>query len=130
MFRDDIVSITTGDATITALVGDRIYPDVIPESPVYPLIVYHAYVSDNNAMYRAHDGAGRTETRVQFDCYAERGRVAVEISDALVSLWNGYQNLTTYDIGRSFKADRVGPTWEPNLDSYRVITDFLVEHGE
>lgn len=130
MFRDDIVAITTADAGFTSLAGQRIYPDQVPETPTYPLVVYHAYIDSDNSQYRGMEGAAeRTVTRVQFDCYGKRSRDAEELADALTAVWDGLQDKGR-DIGRSFKATRLSDGYMQQTNSYRVLVDFLVEHGE
>jgi hypothetical protein len=128
-YRDDFVTISLNDSTITGLIDERLHPDSIPAEPVYPLVIYHAFVSDSNVHSRTHDGAGRTVTRTQLDIYAERSRTAEEIADAFAARWNG-KSYPAYGIGYAFKGNRISDGWQQDNDTYRVILDLLIEHSE
>lgn len=128
-FRDDIVTITTNDGTITALISDRMYPDRRHEGITDPSLVYIAFISDNNTHSRDQEGAGRTMTRVQFESWADRSRTAHELADAVETLWNGYQD-DARDIGFAWKVNRLPAEYHQQLDQYRVIVDVMIEHGE
>lgn len=128
-FNDDIYTVMSGDSGITDLVVDRIYTDREPASPTYPLITYHAPISDDNAAYRTHTEApGRTVTVVQFDCYGETGNSADDVADALVALWDGYQS-SSPDIGYAFKENRIKDGYQAGMDAFRVIVDIRIETG-
>lgn len=128
-YRDDIIEITLADSTVSSLIGDRLYPDRRPDNATEPLVVYRAFVSDTDEESRDHDGAGRTVTRTSFEIWAERSRTAEAIADALEGVWTAYRNMD-YDIGRSFKANRISDGYYDQLNLYRVILDFMIEHGE
>jgi hypothetical protein len=57
----------TLQATLSALVGGRVYPMVAPDSPTKPYIIYQNIAnSPNNTLA---DGVPINNTRMQIDCY-------------------------------------------------------------
>lgn len=126
---DTIYTICSNDATLTALVADRVYRT--REQPTgYPQLVYHVPISDDDSEYRDHDGGnpGRAVVVAQFDCLAETANDADDLANALISLWNGYQS-STYDIGYAFKDNRIDDGFQPGSDVFRVIVEIRIEIG-
>lgn len=75
--------------SITSLVGDRIYPIHLPDSPVYPAITY-TFVSiphDRNLSGLA----GIARYRIQFDCWSYLLNQSQQIGQALLDLFDGYE---------------------------------------
>ena len=152
-YRGVIYDITTGDSAVSAIIGDRCYPDVLPEDVTLPAISYIPHVSDDDSIYRTHDAGPRlrTWTRTQFNLYADTGDEAESLSAAMTRLWSGqkaslgallletggfflletggYLLLDGYcTIGHSEIAG-VTDTRDPALNRFRVILDVLVEHA-
>ena len=114
-------------AGLAALIGTRCYPDRVPENATYPLVVYHAPISTTDEEYRTHgDGTGRTQSTVQFDCYATTGLDAETLADQVKAAWNGYSS-GDCDIGFAFIQNAIAERQE-DLNEYRQIVDVLIEH--
>ena len=126
--RQIIYERCTTHAGTAALVGDRVYPERLPDDVTYPAIRFLAPISNNSAQYRSHDGAGgRTVSRAQLDGYAETGTEAEALADQLVAAWDGYSD--GCDVGYAFKANR-RQTRADALDVFRAIVDVMIEHSE
>ncbi len=111
---------------MAALISTRCYPDRVPENAEYPLVVYHAPITSDDTDYRTHDkGTGRTQSTVQFDCYATTGAVSETVSNQVVAAWNGYKS--GCDIGFSFVTNRIADR-QDDINEYRQIVDTLIEH--
>ena len=125
---DDIYTVCSGHAGITALVSDRIYRS--REQPTgYPQIVYTVPISDDNADYRTHGEApGRTVTAVQFDCLAETANEADDVAAQLRARWDGYQSASP-DIGYAFVSNVIDDGFQPGSDVFRVIVEVEIETG-
>lgn len=68
-------------ASVTDLIGERFYPDVLPQGAVKPAVVYR--VIDRP---REHDLAGPADlarTRTQIDCYAATRLAADAVANAI-----------------------------------------------
>lgn len=77
----------TREATVTALVGQRVYPLVVPEGASLPAIVYRRISTER--VY-SHDGfSGLAKPRFQFSCVSTHYSEARAVANALRSLLNG-----------------------------------------
>jgi hypothetical protein len=126
--RKTVYDRCVGYSGLSALISTRCYPDQVPENATYPLIVYHAPVSDDDADIRTHDGAtGRTTSRVQLDCWAATGDGAEALAAQAINAWNGYSSGCA--VGYAFIANTISDGWETGQREYRQIVDVIVEHA-
>lgn len=126
--RKTVYDRCVGYAGISALISTRCYPDQVPENATYPLIVYHAPVSDDDADLRVHgEGTNRTTSRVQFDCWAETGDGAEALATQVIAAWNGYRSGCA--VGYAFIAGNVADGWDTGQREYRQIVDVIIEHA-
>lgn len=109
----DFYSAITGDGTISALIGTRLYPAILPDDVTFPAMVY-TVISD------VPTGSGIClQSRVQVDCYAVSYATVKAMRDAVLAL-----NKTTvswsYVGGSDF--------YEDDSELYRQEMDILVSH--
>lgn len=76
--------------SIVALCGTRVYPDVRPTGPKYPLIEYKEIAGAGDPTFET---SGLQRDRFQFDCYGETKSDAALLRDALRKTLNGYNGL-------------------------------------
>jgi len=68
-WRTDLYDMLHGDADVSALVSDRIYPVVIPQGKPLPVI---SFMGSGNDPVKHKSGPSKLEyRRVQIDCYAD-----------------------------------------------------------
>lgn len=128
---DDIYTVCSGYAGLTALVADRIYRSREQPTPptTYPQVVYTVPISDDNSQYRTHDDTpGRTVTTVQFDCLAQTANEADDVAAQLRARWDGHQSASP-DIGYAFVNNIIDDGFQPGTDVYRVIVEVEIETG-
>lgn len=109
------------DATVTALVGTRIYPLVMPQDATRPAIVL-TVVSE--VPENSFDGTAETRltaSRVQVDCYAATYLEAHEVATAVD---NVLANLRRPDL--SAERDSMTDDWDDEVQVHRVSMDFSV----
>lgn len=84
--EESLYAYLSGYAGLTALVGTRIYPRLLPDEPTYPAVTYHR-ISGRNIRTLAPPTVAAVEARFQFSCwglaYADARNVASQIEDAL-----------------------------------------------
>lgn len=111
----DFYSAVTGDATLAALVGTRVYPAILPDNATLPALVY-------SVISQVPIGSGGCEsTRVQVDCYAATYLTGVKaLRDGLLALANATGNWT-HTGGPDF--------WDDELNIYRQVVDLIIAHS-
>lgn len=85
----------TAQSSVTDIVGDRVYQDVMPQTETYPAIVY-SLISENRSEsgYSLTGANGQVESRLQVTCYSNtRPKVARQLYDALRMRLNGFKGL-------------------------------------
>ncbi|MFA5170423.1 MAG: DUF3168 domain-containing protein [Sulfuriferula sp.] len=106
----------TLQATLSTLVGGRVYPLVAPDSPVKPYIIYQNIAnSPNNTLA---DGVPINNTRMQIDCYdvtyAGVKNLAAGIIAAMATA--SFTNILTMNQD----------LFEPDPKLYRIQHDFSI----
>jgi len=82
-----------GYAGLIALVGDRIYPDELPQNPEYPAVTFTQSGEDEVETFTTP-----TTTMIgatyQFDCWASSRAGAVAVAKQLRKAWKNYSGVT------------------------------------
>lgn len=117
-----IYSLLTADATLSALVGTRIYPVFIPESAETPCLSYQLVSSSVDLNL---DRTVVREKRIQFDAFAPTYAVVKQIQTALADILEGYSGTlsdgsTVIDCSPGVSLD----DWEVSRD-YRVTAEYV-----
>jgi len=127
---EQVVARLRVDAAVSALVGMRIYPAVLPQPPTFPAIAY-TRISQREA-FSADGAEGLLATRTQLDCYALTYDGARLLGDAVRAALNGYVG----GVIQKSQQDSEEDVYEPQVgsvdegQSHRVTMDFLVEGSE
>ena len=119
----------TGHAGLAALVGNRVYPGKMPETPTYPCVVYYKVsITDVAAHGRTND---ILQPRFQFNVwaltYASAKLVKEQIWQCLHNWGPATQNgVSILDAVQETEND-VG-SWDDAVKVYGITTDYLVSH--
>lgn len=117
-------------AGLTALIGTRFYPEVIPEGATYPAVRYLRV--DSPEVGQTHDSgpAGLARPRFQFDVYAETATLARDTAEQLRLAFEGQQDKAANPrVDAVLAADRRSGR-EPDTNLYRQILEFFIWHAE
>jgi hypothetical protein len=121
-----VYSVLTGDAGVSAIVGNRIFPGVIPEGSLLPVIVY-SVISDVPENSLTGSVATRAvNARVQVDCYARPtsagggGYAQVQALAAAVDSALASQSSQTISAWREISRD----LFDNETQYHRVSMDF------
>jgi hypothetical protein len=115
---------------VVALVGDRVYPDKLPQPPTFPAIAY-TRVSQRGRF--TDDGpCGPDAARIQIDCYASDRDGSHVLGDAVADALNGWGEGNVQKSERGEEQDLIDPQVGTvnEADAYRVSVDYLVEGSE
>ena len=94
-------ALLTADATVTALVGARIYPGKLPQSPTFPA-VRCTVISDAGLPSLGGNTSGKQNGRLQVDCYAKTYDGAQSVGNAVSAVLASYStpSLTSLQVSR------------------------------
>lgn len=119
--QNDLYTALSGDAGLSALVGTRIYPVRVPQSPAYPLV---SYMRVSNSHVNSLSGSsGLDNSRYQFDVYSDTYASANSVADAIIA---AMATATTY---KSILLSRIDLDHDLDVDKYRITIDFSVWHN-
>lgn len=128
------------DTTLAGLVGQRLYPNVLPQAPTFPAMTF-TWVSGTR-FHHLGGSAGIAGPRVQFDCWAATYLEAEALFEALRLALDGFRG----EIGGSPPTRRIQGVvsagdrdlYEEGAESgsgsgagiYRRSADFMIYYEE
>ena len=89
MIESDLYTYINDQATITSLVGTRIYPDTAPQKCDYPFMVYSKI--DTTREMHLRGATGVCVARFQIDIYAPSRMICESIIEQVRLRFNGFQ---------------------------------------
>lgn len=113
MIEIDLVAHLKADATLTALIGTRIYPLTAPQNVVKPYITYQV-INENNKQC-VSGGIYQKDIRFQIDCWGLSYSNVKAIKEAVINRLVGFK-----------ASNNIYPSdsYEPETLLYRQIIDF------
>jgi hypothetical protein len=128
-----LYSYLTSQAGLTALVGNRIYPDLAPPNAVRPYIVYGIISSEH--VRNMLGASGFCSRRVQFDIYGSSAISCESVFTALAAALEakrgniGSGSLAVLSSGIESERDNVvPPTDGSQVGKHRRTVDYLIWH--
>lgn len=118
----------TNDPDVSALVGDRIYPLLVPQDASLPAIAYQRISTGRE---EAHTGpSGLCSARIQLTCIADSYESAKSVADAVRKSLDGFSGtMGTFEVGACFVVnDR--DDWASSFDVPVVRLDVIIWHKE
>lgn len=121
-----IRTLALGDAQITATVGTRWYPSVLPENPTLPAIVYQQISQVN---YSSHQGnSNLAVTRIQLTLWTMTYDLGYVLKEHLKRVLRDYKGVVGSDrIDRIIWANDISQN-DPLTRFHQRIIDLLVMH--
>ncbi len=135
VLEEGIASYLEEYAGLVALIGDRVYPMMIPQGATLPCLTYQRISTPRIV---THDTSGATgdlaRPRFQFDAWATTQKAAKAITDQVRAALNG----KTGSIGtapnnitiRAALAENEVPEYIPDAKLYRSRSDYRIGHEE
>lgn len=125
----DLVAHLEADSDLSALIGTRIYPQILPQGGTLPAVVYQLISRTPASMRNANDNL--VQTRWQWSINARTYASTVAISTALKAALQSFSN-TDPRVDHLFLDNERDDT-EPEFDEnnyYRRLLDVLIWHEE
>ncbi len=128
--REALYTYLSGYAGLNALVGDRIYPIVLPQKAVMPAVTYQK-ISEPQVHVSGAD-SGPYCPRYQFSCwgttYDEACDVAVQVRTALRDYTGVMGGAGGVTVQRSFLED-ANDLFNEQTERCGVALDFIIWHS-
>ena len=122
-------------ASVIAVVGTKIFPEVAPESALYPFITYQ--VLGDTPEHHMTSAAGLTNVSMQIDVWADTFASSVTISEVIRNALDGFtgdmgsENLSIRTCHLENRLSLAEPDAESeHLPIFRKSMDFLIWHAE
>lgn len=121
------------DSGITLLVGDRVYPEVLPQAVTYPAMTFQ--IISGQSHYHMQGPSELAASRVQFDLYAETKDKLIELKRVFMRLMSGFHNAAVRPgiIQGAFRDNEFGDV-EGAIDRTNKVRrntfDFIIWHEE
>lgn len=119
--------LTTHSGT-AALVGARVYPQVLPQTPTYPAITYQRVSGGNMQSLAGPTGLGHP--RVQIDCWAKTQAAVLALAKQVRIAFDGWNGSAGGVTVRACMFDQERDFYEPETSDYRVSMDFIFFYDE
>jgi hypothetical protein len=127
-FASDLFSAVTGDATLAGLIGDRLFPDLLPQADGLAScsLVYKEVTAVKE---QSNDGDSRLrKATVQFDVYSTVREEIQPVIDALCALFIPFKGMMgETPVGAIFHVHD-SKNYEPETRLYRGSVDFDFWH--
>ena len=129
MLEVGLYAFLAADSGLSALVGTRIYPLLLPQEPTLPAVVYQRI--STNPLGHSNDGPDHlVRVRMQFRCHAATLLAAKGVADAVRAALDGYSGtMGTVDVKGVFRVDE-GDDDEPETATFSVRADYYIMFNE
>lgn len=126
MLEAGITTFILANGPLTAIISDRLYPDVLPQSPTLPALVYQVLPA---TLDYSHDGDSHLDrVRVQFSCWATSPTSAANLRETLRLALSGFSGqMGTAKVPAVFIEDQGGGQDEAT-GLFRKIVDGIFWH--
>ncbi len=120
--------------TAVPVLGDRIGPPPLDESPEYPALTYQRLSPSGVGVDYSHSGESRlVYPRFQLDSWSDDVGLARDTAALVAAALGGYRGTMTdpqtgdqYDVGASFLNSPGMDFYEPDTQRYRVLLEFEI----
>ena len=117
------------DTDIASMVGNRIYPLILPQNPTFPAITYQKEGVTRPGNF---DAAADTYavSYFQIDAWGLTFEIAKDLHDKIKICLNNFVGLMGTDRIYRLAIESETPAYEIKIDAYRVSGMFVINHKE
>lgn len=124
--EEDVRALLLAQAGIVALVGDRVWPALVPDSSDLPALGY--FRVDTRRVYSHEGRSGLARPRFQLDCYAGTYAQVAALAAAVRAALDGWRAFA--GGGAAFVENEMDATWLAGTGRFRRLIDVVIWHGE
>ena len=119
-----VFEILKNDATITGIVGTRIYPDQVPQGVPYPALVHYKTEVEQTVIKSAP--TKNYKIRWQIDIYSEKYGQSATLAAAIKGLLDEYSGtVKSINIQACYFQSQSDDTFIEQLEAYATQMSFL-----
>ena len=128
VLEEGIAAFLIADATIGAVVDNRIYPLMIPQGATLPCLTYQRISTPRIVTHQSSGATGDlTNPRFQFDAWGVTQKEVKAISDALRAVLHGKRGVLAGGVTiRAAIAENEEPEFDPDSELYRSRSDYII----
>ena len=132
VLEEGIAAFLIADATIGAVVANRIYPLMIPQGATLPCLTYQRISTPRIVTHQSSGATGDlTSPRFQFDAWGVTQKEVKAISDALRAVLHGKRGVLAGGVTiRAAIAENEEPEFDPDSELYRSRSDYIIWQEE
>ena len=131
VLEEGIAAFLIADATIGAVVDNRIYPLMIPQGAILPCLTYQRISTPRIVTHQSSGATGDlTNPRFQFDAWGVTQKEVKAISDALRAVLHGKRGAMGGVTIRAAIAENEEPEFDPDSELYRSRSDYIIWQEE
>jgi len=126
--EEALYSKLSNDAGVSGLVSTRVFPNLMPQNPTYPLLVYTRV---SGPRIHSHDGSsGLAHPLFQIDSWAETYAGVKALAEKVRLALQGFSGTVATVVinGILFEGDR--DLYEDGVEEFRVSSDYRIWHNE
>lgn len=94
----------TQTAAVTALVGARVYPGVVPQRSTFPAVIYNEVTASRTHLMGADSGT--VESTWQIDCYGQTYQAAREVATVVRQTLSRFEGWLPVQVLTPFVVER------------------------
>ena len=119
-----LVAFITGSPAVSALVGTRLYPDILPEPCTYPAATYRGI---SLVDMRTLDENGMTQFRIEIQAWGQTRSSADDVATALFELLDDYSGPLPGGLIADITRDSERSGFDETLRRFYVQTDWMFQ---
>lgn len=123
-YQGDITAAIEDDATLAAIIGDRVYADVAPSTAATPYVVFQTISGRGETTHDGNRNLGFP--LIQFSAWAATKAQAINIGNAINTLVDG--NTLSGDSEISFTYSNDYGTHDPETNLFGEIREYRASH--
>jgi len=127
MLEKAIFTRLSTDAGITALAGNRIYPQILPQNPTLPAITY--FRVSTTKPYAQSNSVNIAQARLQISCWAETYSVMKSLVEAVRKSLDGFSGVVN-GIQITSYLNTCYDLYDDDTGIYHGIVDFKIFYEE
>lgn len=132
MIESDLRAYLIAVAPIAALIGDRVFPQQLPQGATLPAVTYQRIAGQSMIDHEGDAGLGRA--RIQIDCWGPTGNTgyqqSVDLAETIRAALSGYRGPMGSNPATNARIINVMDIPEPETKLWRRMVEASIWHSQ